>query len=44
MTELAEKVRAGLGHLDPYFDKLANGMVAWIAAWKELNPVDANGK
>ena len=38
MEELAEKVRVGLGHLDPYFDKLANGMLAWIAAWKELNP------
>lgn len=26
------QVRAGLGHLDPYFSKLADGMVAWIEA------------
>lgn len=36
--ELAEKVRAGLGHIDPYFAKLADGMVAWIEAWQALNP------
>jgi len=29
--ELADKVRKGLGHLDPYFNKLADGMIAWIA-------------
>uniref|UniRef100_A0A383VR22 UDP-arabinopyranose mutase n=1 Tax=Tetradesmus obliquus TaxID=3088 RepID=A0A383VR22_TETOB len=36
--ELAEKVRAGLGHIDPYFAKLADGMVAWIETWQALNP------
>lgn len=36
--ELADKVRAGLGHIDPYFSKLADGMVAWIAGWRLLNP------
>lgn len=33
-----EQVRSGLGHLDPYFTKLADGMVAWIDSWKKLNP------
>lgn len=32
------QVRTGLGHLDPYFTKLADGMVAWIECWKKLNP------
>jgi reversibly glycosylated polypeptide/UDP-arabinopyranose mutase len=36
--ELADKVRAGLGHIDPYFAKLADGMVAWIETWQALNP------
>lgn len=34
--ELAEKVRKGLGHIDPYFNKLADGMLAWIASWQQL--------
>ncbi|PSC73391.1 actin related 2 [Micractinium conductrix] len=38
MLEIAEKVRTGLAHLDPYFVKLADGMVAWIDSWKKLNP------
>lgn len=38
MLELAEKVRAGLGHIDPYFLKLADGMINWIACWNQLNP------
>lgn len=38
MVELAEKVRKGLGHIDPYFNKLADGMVAWIQGWQQLNP------
>ena len=38
MVELAEQVRKGLSHLDPYFDKLADGMLAWIESWKQLNP------
>lgn len=36
--ELAEHVRTGLVHVDPYFKKLADGMEAWIAAWRQLNP------
>mmetsp|Transcript_18886 Transcript_18886/g.56278 ORF Transcript_18886/g.56278 Transcript_18886/m.56278 type:complete len:342 (-) Transcript_18886:591-1616(-) len=35
--ELAEKVRTGLGHIDPYFTKLADGMNNWIACWQQLN-------
>lgn len=44
--ELAEKLREGLKHLDPYFEKLADGMIAWIECWRMLNPVEgakANG-
>jgi hypothetical protein len=40
-VELAEKVRKGLGHIDPYFTKLADGMLAWIECWKQLNPPKA---
>ena len=36
--ELAEHVRKGLAHVDPYFTKLADGMVAWIESWRQLNP------
>ncbi|GFH06268.1 reversibly glycosylated polypeptide family [Haematococcus lacustris] len=36
--EMAEKVRSGLGHIDPYFTKLADGMIAWIHGWRQLNP------
>ena len=36
--ELAEHVRTGLAHVDPYFLKLADGMEAWIACWRQLNP------
>ena len=36
--ELAEHVRTGLAHVDPYFSKLADGMEAWIACWRQLNP------
>ena len=32
LTLCCAQVRAGLGHLDPYFSKLADGMVAWIEA------------
>ncbi|KAK2076195.1 putative UDP-arabinopyranose mutase 2 [Prototheca wickerhamii] len=38
MLAIAEEVRTGLAHLDPYFVKLADGMVAWIEAWRQLNP------
>lgn len=38
MEEIAAKVRVGLKHLDPeYFPKLADGMLAWLACWKQLN-------
>ncbi|GIL64260.1 hypothetical protein Vafri_18261 [Volvox africanus] len=40
--ELADKVRKGLGHIDPYFSKLADGMVAWIEGWRLLNPPAAS--
>lgn len=36
--ELAEKVRAGLTHIDPYFQKLADGMLAWVECWQKLHP------
>lgn len=36
--ELAEKVRAGLSHIDPYFQKLADGMLAWVDCWQKVNP------
>jgi Reversibly glycosylated polypeptide len=36
--ELAEHVREGLAHVDPYFVKLADGMIAWIESWRQLNP------
>jgi len=39
MEEIAAKVRVDLKHLDPeYFPKLADGMLAWLACWKQLNP------
>ncbi len=36
------QVQEGLGGVDPYFSKLADGMRAWIAAWDQLNPRDDN--
>ncbi|XP_074557205.1 UDP-arabinopyranose mutase 3-like [Curcuma longa] len=36
--ELSKQVREKLGKIDPYFDKLADGMATWIEAWDELNP------
>jgi hypothetical protein len=41
--EMAGKVREGLGPLDPegYFLKVADGMEAWCACWKQLNPQHA---
>lgn len=39
--ELAGKVREGLVKLDPYFETLADAMVAWVAAWRQLNPTEA---
>ncbi len=35
------QVRAGLGPLDEYFVKLADGMIAWIEGWRQLNPAAA---
>eukprot|EP01024_Parvocaulis_polyphysoides_P073528 TRINITY_DN9469_c0_g1_i1.p1 TRINITY_DN9469_c0_g1~~TRINITY_DN9469_c0_g1_i1.p1 ORF type:complete len:384 (-),score=42.18 TRINITY_DN9469_c0_g1_i1:254-1405(-) len=40
--ELAEKVKKELGPVDPYFDKLAEGMVTWIQCWKSMNPENGN--
>ena len=36
MESLASQVRDGL-KMDPYFEKLADGMLTWIDAWKMLN-------
>lgn len=36
--ELAKQVKAKLGKVDEYFNKLADAMVTWIEAWDELNP------
>ena len=32
------QVRKQLSKVDPYFSTLADGMVTWIAAWRQLNP------
>ena len=32
------QVRKELGPVDPYFTKLADGMITWIEAWGKLNP------
>nr|GEX98213.1 alpha-1,4-glucan-protein synthase [Tanacetum cinerariifolium] len=32
------KVKAKLGKIDEYFNKLADEMLTWIEAWDELNP------
>lgn len=33
MLELADMVKAELGKVDPYFEKLAQGMVTWVQVW-----------
>lgn len=38
MYELAELIRDNLKNLDPYFVKLADGMISWCESWKQLNP------
>ncbi|CAH2066312.1 unnamed protein product [Thlaspi arvense] len=38
--ELAKLVKEKLGKVDPYFIKLAAGMVTWTEAWEELNPLN----
>ena len=35
---LLTQVRKELGPVDPYFTKLADGMITWIEAWGKLNP------
>ncbi|GJV66176.1 zinc finger, CCHC-type containing protein, partial [Tanacetum coccineum] len=44
--ELSVQVKAKLGKVDEYFNKLADEMLTWIEAWDELNPSaqPANGK
>lgn len=32
------QVKAKLGPIDPYFEKLGDAMVAWIDCWLKLNP------
>ncbi|PPS08943.1 hypothetical protein GOBAR_AA11715 [Gossypium barbadense] len=36
--EISKQVKAKLGKVDDYFNKLADAMVTWIEAWDELNP------
>ena len=38
MRELAEQLRDDLKRVDAYFEKLADGMVAWCDCWEALNP------
>ncbi|KAA3475769.1 alpha-1,4-glucan-protein synthase [UDP-forming] 2-like [Gossypium australe] len=40
--EIANQVKAKLGKVDDYFNKLADAMVTWIEAWDELNPSGAS--
>lgn len=35
--EISKQVRAKLGKVDEYFNKLADAMVTWIEAWDEQN-------
>ncbi|XP_010421937.1 PREDICTED: UDP-arabinopyranose mutase 3 [Camelina sativa] len=35
--ELAKQVKEKLGKVDPYFIKLADGMITWTEGWEELN-------
>jgi hypothetical protein len=34
-----QQVRGRLGPLDPHFARLADAMSAWIACWRQFNPV-----
>ena len=38
------QVEQKLGHLDPYFVRLAHAMVAWVEAWRRLNPPAAGAE
>lgn len=40
--ELSKKVKAKLGLVDDYFNKLADAMVTWIEVWDELNFSEEN--
>ncbi|KAJ8536333.1 hypothetical protein K7X08_034734 [Anisodus acutangulus] len=40
--ELSKQVKAKLGKVDDYFNKLADAMITWIEAWDELNPSAAS--
>ncbi|KAK9840949.1 hypothetical protein WJX81_002065 [Elliptochloris bilobata] len=42
--ELAEQVEQKLGHIDAYFARLAHAMVAWVEAWRLLNPAPADAE
>ncbi|XP_035549976.1 probable UDP-arabinopyranose mutase 2 isoform X1 [Juglans regia] len=37
-VEISKQVKAKLGKVDEYFNKLADAMVTWIEAWDEQNP------
>ncbi|XVF11755.1 hypothetical protein REPUB_Repub08aG0055200 [Reevesia pubescens] len=39
--QISKQVKAKLGKVDEYFNKLADAMVTWIEAWDELNPSGA---
>jgi reversibly glycosylated polypeptide/UDP-arabinopyranose mutase len=36
------QVRVGLGPIDPYFVKVADGMLAWCECWAKINPQHAS--
>jgi reversibly glycosylated polypeptide / UDP-arabinopyranose mutase len=38
MVELAAQLRKELKRVDPYFEKLADGMITWCECWQQLNP------
>lgn len=42
MLWIAGRVKTDLVRLDPYFEKLADGMVTWIECWRKLNPKNGN--
>eukprot|EP00951_Prasinocladus_malaysianus_P012634 scaffold94353_cov18-Prasinocladus_malaysianus.AAC.1 len=38
--ELAGLVRQYLAGIDPYFEKMADAMEAWLECWDDMNPSD----
>ena len=40
MRELAPQLRAALTSVDPYFDKLADGVLTWCDCWEAMHPED----